>query len=286
VSPAACNCSRRRRVAGRDRVQLPRPATPRVRTRVRAPGISQPGLSWSWLLNSEPVDVGEAFKRDGLRPAGLECHQLQDDLLLMYLVDLDDDLSTVADVLATLGARPCQTSPVATPNMMDVERRLWAAADELRSNSNLTAVQYRDPVLGLIFLAFAEQRFDVVGEEIETSSGRRRRPGPAHYHARGVLYLAEEARLSTIASLAEGSDFGALLNVAMKAIERENPELAGVLPQVYARLGKSTLVELIRLLAPLGNSPEGDAFGLVYEYFLAAFAMQEGRGGGEFLSRG
>lgn len=165
-----------------------------------------------------------------------------------------------------------------------LERRLWAAADELRANSNLTAAQYRDPVLGLIFLAFAEQRFDAAREEVEAAASRRRGAGPEDYQARGVLYLAEEARLSVIANAPEGADVGALLNHAMQAVERDNTELAGVLPQVYARLGKSTLVELIRLLAPITHAVEGDAFGLIYEYFLAAFAMEEGRGGGEFFT--
>lgn len=157
-------------------------------------------------------------------------------------------------------------------------------ADELRANSRLSANQYRDPVLGLIFLAFAEERFDAAKEEVEATAGKRRKPGPEHYQAKGVLYLAAEARLSTIASAEEGADTGTLLNDAMKALERDNPELAGVLPQVYARLGKSTLVELIRLVAPLARSVEGDAFGQIYEYFLSAFALEEGRGGGEFFT--
>jgi type I restriction enzyme M protein len=169
-------------------------------------------------------------------------------------------------------------------NLAELEKRLWAAADELRANSNLTATQYRDPVLGLIFLAFAEQRFDEIEAEVKAAAGRRRKPGPEDYQARGALYIAKEARLSSIAAAPEEVDIGGLLNDAMKAIERDNPELAGVLPQVYARLAKSTIVELIRLLAPLVESVEGDAFGLIYEYFLAAFAMQEGRGGGEFFT--
>lgn len=166
----------------------------------------------------------------------------------------------------------------------EIERRLWAAADELRANSNLTANQYRDPVLGLIFLAFAEERFEAAKAEVEAGAGKRRRPGPEDYQAKGVLYLADEARLSVIAAAPENADIGQLLNDAMAALERDNPELAGVLPHVYARLGKSTLVELIRLVAPLARSIEGDAFGLIYEYFLAAFALEEGRGGGEFFT--
>ncbi len=169
-------------------------------------------------------------------------------------------------------------------DLEELESRLGAAADELRANSNLTATQYRDPVLGLIFLAFAEERFDAARAEIEAGAGRRRKPGPEDYQARGALFVANEARLSTIAAAAEELDIGGLLNDAMKAIERDNPELAGVLPQVYGRLGKSTLLELVRLLAPLVDAVDGDAFGLIYEYFLARFAMQEGRGGGEFFT--
>ncbi len=167
-----------------------------------------------------------------------------------------------------------------------LEDRLWAAADELRANSNLSAAQYRDPVLGLLFLTFAEQRFDAAREEIEAGAGRRRRPGPDDYQARGVPYLADEARLSKIAKAPEEADTGKLLDEAMRTIERDNTELAGVLPQVYRRLRKSTLVELIRLITPLAQMVKGDAFGMIYEYFLAKFAMEEGRGGGEFFTPG
>lgn len=175
-------------------------------------------------------------------------------------------------------------SHLVATDLTALERRLWAAADELRANSNLTAAQYRDPVLGLIFLAFAEQRFDAISEEVEAAAGRRLQPGPDDYQARGVLYLAPEARLSTIAAASEDSDFGELLNNAMQAVERDNTELAGVLPEVYARLGKSTMIELMRLVAPLTELVEGDAFGLIYEYFLAEFAKQEGRRGGEYFT--
>lgn len=208
--------------------------------------------------------------------------------------DHGDILAPVCDIETGIGTQGLRLPDLERPerakldavatDLAELERRLWAAADELRANSNLTANQYRDPVLGLIFLAFAEERFDAAKEEVEATAGKRRKPGPENYQAKGVLYLADEARLSTIASAEEGADTGTLLNDAMKALERDNPELAGVLPQVYARLGKSTLVELIRLVAPLARSVEGDAFGQIYEYFLSAFALEEGRGGGEFFT--
>ena len=79
----------------------------------------------------------------------------------------------------------------------DIESRLWEAADELRANSNLTAAQYSAPVLGLVFLRYADHKFQVAAREIEGKSTGRRTIGPADYQARGVLYLPEKARLRT-----------------------------------------------------------------------------------------
>ncbi|MEZ4522995.1 MAG: type I restriction-modification system subunit M N-terminal domain-containing protein [Thermomicrobiales bacterium] len=80
-----------------------------------------------------------------------------------------------------------------------IEGRLWSAADQLRANSRLKASEYSVPVLGLIFLAYADARFSAVHEQIQAeqdgSSRRRRTVGPADYHARGVLYLPEERAL-------------------------------------------------------------------------------------------
>ena len=70
----------------------------------------------------------------------------------------------------------------------------------------------------------------------------------------------------------------------MKAIEAANPELKDVLPKGYQRMEKSTLIELLRLFAPLPRKLSGDAFGLIYEDFLSNFAMAEGRLGGEFFT--
>ena len=88
----------------------------------------------------------------------------------------------------------------------------------------------------------------------------------------------------TSCDLPEGDDLGAAVDAAMKAIEAHNPELQDVLPKGYQRLEKSTLVELLRLFAPLPRKLSGDAFGLIYEDFLSNFAMAEGRLGGEFFT--
>jgi type I restriction enzyme M protein len=84
--------------------------------------------------------------------------------------------------------------------------------------------------------------------------------------------------------LPEGEDLGANVDLAMDAIEKVNAGLAGVLPRGYQKLEKAVLLELVRLFAPLPRTVSGDAFGLIYEYFLAEFAANEGRRGGEFFT--
>ncbi len=165
-----------------------------------------------------------------------------------------------------------------------VRRKLWAAADELRANSTLAASEYRGPVLGLIFLAYAEHRFEHVRPELETNSTLRRPVTPDDYRARSVLFIPDRAHLSFLVDLPEGDDLGAAVDTAMRLVETHNTELRDVLPQGYQRLEKSTLTELLRLFAPLPRKLSGDAFGLIYEDFLSNFAKAEGRLGGEFFT--
>ncbi|MEJ7798145.1 MAG: type I restriction-modification system subunit M N-terminal domain-containing protein, partial [Solirubrobacteraceae bacterium] len=80
------------------------------------------------------------------------------------------------------------------PDLGDLENSLWDAADELRANSGLKASEYGTPVLGLIFLRFADARFKSARDVIEAKASARRRIGPSDYHARGVIYLTAEAR--------------------------------------------------------------------------------------------
>lgn len=165
-----------------------------------------------------------------------------------------------------------------------VRRTLWAAADELRANSKLTAVQYRQPVLGLIFLAYAEHRFEEVRPGLEAQATARRPVTPGDYRAKSVLFVPELARLSNLVNLPEGEDVGKAVDGAIQAIENANPDLKDILPRGYQRLDRSTLIELLRLFAPLPRQLSGDAFGLIYEDFLSNFASQEGRLGGEFFT--
>ena len=169
-------------------------------------------------------------------------------------------------------------------DLSEVQRTLWKAADELRANSSLTPSDYRGPVLGLIFLAYAEHRFDAIRPEVEAKATARNPVTPDDYKRQSVLFVPDEARLSALVDLPEGEDLGAAIDEAMKAVEATNPELRDVLPRGYRRLERSTLTELLRLFSPLPRKLSGDAFGLIYEDFLSNFAMAEGRLGGEFFT--
>jgi type I restriction enzyme M protein len=169
-------------------------------------------------------------------------------------------------------------------DLAEVRRTLWKAADELRANSTLTPSDYRGPVLGLIFLAYAEHRFEAIRSETEAAATARNPVTPDDYRARSVLFVPDEARLSALVGLPEGDDLGAAVDAAMRAVEATNSELRDVLPRGYQRLERSTLTELLRLFSPLPHKLSGDAFGLIYEDFLSNFAMTEGRLGGEFFT--
>ncbi|TDI91590.1 MAG: SAM-dependent DNA methyltransferase [Caldithrix sp.] len=170
------------------------------------------------------------------------------------------------------------------PTNNEIENRLWAAADELRANSKLKASEYSVPVLGLIFLRYADHKFSVAEEELAGTSTDRRQVGKLDYQARGVLYLPEKARFETLLQLPEGANIGQAINDAMRAIEAENPDLKDVLPKTYQNIENATLVELLKVMASIPMDIEGDAFGKIYEYFLGKFAMSEGQKGGEFFT--
>ncbi len=170
------------------------------------------------------------------------------------------------------------------PDLGELENRLWDAADELRANSGLKASEYSTPVLGLIFLRFADARFEAARAAIEAKASARRKVGPSDYHAERLIYLAPTARFSALLELPEGSDFGRAVNEAMRLVEEHNPELAGVLPRTYAAFANSTIASLLRHISSYTKDLEGDAFGLIYEYFLAKFALAEGQGAGEFFT--
>ena len=169
-----------------------------------------------------------------------------------------------------------------------LEKRLWDAADQFRANSGLKAQEYSAPVLGLIFLRFAEVRFAAQRAKLEKASASARRGSrvdePAAYHAEGILYLPAEARFDYLLNRPEAENIGAKVNAAMRDIEKHNPQLAGVLPKTYNLFTSTLLKELLKKVSEIPASLDYDAFGRIYEYFLGEFAMSEGQGGGEFYT--
>ncbi|MDA9934375.1 type I restriction-modification system subunit M [Rubripirellula sp.] len=169
-------------------------------------------------------------------------------------------------------------------NHSDTEKRLWDAADEFRANSNLKSSEFAVPVLGLIFLRFADHRFTIAEQEFEGKGSGRRKIGKEDYQAKGVMYLPAKSRFSYLLELPEGENIGKVINEAMKAIEAENVALKGVLPRTYNKIDNGILVSLLKNFSHIEMDAEGDMFGKIYEYFLGNFAMAEGQRGGEFFT--
>jgi type I restriction enzyme M protein len=180
-------------------------------------------------------------------------------------------------------------APSAKDTLTDtLEKRLWDSADQFRANSGLKSQEYSGPILGLIFLRFAEVRFAAQRAKLEKASASARRGSrvdePAAYHAEGILYLPAEARFDYLLNRPEAENIGAKVNAAMRDIEKHNPQLAGVLPKTYNLFTSTLLKELLKRVSEIPASLDYDAFGRIYEYFLGEFAMSEGQGGGEFYT--
>jgi type I restriction enzyme M protein len=167
-------------------------------------------------------------------------------------------------------------------DLVAIENRLWATADQLWANTGLKPAEFSTPVLGLIFLRYADKRFSECALNLHAKGVPADEREPMDYQAEGVLYLPEAARFGNLLTLTEGANLGKAIATAMQLVEEHNPELKGVLPRGYNLLPNATLVGLLRLLSTLDL--EGDAFGKVYEYFLGNFAMKEGQKGGVFYT--
>ncbi len=176
-----------------------------------------------------------------------------------------------------------------------LENDLWAAADNLRANSDLKSSEYSTPVLGLIFLKFADINYRRHEKEIQAEFEKlkgRRREMPLHEIAiaRCGFYLPEHARYSYLLDLPEDQDIAKAIEKAMESIEEYRPELAGSLPKhEYYRLTRTEQMKTLPfdLLRQFDNIPDdttGDLFGHIYEYFLGKFALAEGQGGGTFFT--
>ncbi len=167
------------------------------------------------------------------------------------------------------------------------EKKLWEAADKLRSN--MDAAEYKHVVLGLIFLKYVSDAFTELYEELKRDSSADPEERD-EYTMRSIFWVPKEARWSFLQANAKSPEIGKFIDEALDAIERDNHKLRGVLVKNYARpqLNKQRLGELIDLIGTIGlgekEARSKDILGRVYEYFLGQFADAEGKKGGQFYT--
>jgi type I restriction enzyme M protein len=167
----------------------------------------------------------------------------------------------------------------------NLDKILKEAAEKLWGAAGLKPSERTMPVLGLIFLKFADVKFSDVSKEIaEKFSSGRRDPSPTDYQAHGALFIPDEARYSNLVQLSENKLMAEAIENAMELVEKNNDSIRGILPRDYKKIENKLLHTLVRLFNDLPDHIEGDYFGRVYEYFLGNFAMSEGQKGGEFFT--
>ena len=174
-------------------------------------------------------------------------------------------------------------------NISQIESSLWEAADQLRANSKLTSSEYVMPVLGVIFLRHANNRYAEALRAIEADRTTGKIPKrvlvKGDFIKRRALMLPKAARYDTLLKLSSGSSLGTALVEAMNAIEADFEPLAGQLPKDYDRFENKLLEDLLRSFdSEALRNVSGDVFGRIYEYFLMKFAMQGAQDNGEFFT--
>jgi type I restriction enzyme M protein len=168
-----------------------------------------------------------------------------------------------------------------------IEESLWQACDKLRGS--VESSEYKHVVLGLIFLKFASDKFEERREEIIAEGHEKFIEMKEFYNEKNVFYLNETSRWSFIKANAKQDDLALKIDTALHNIEKNNPALKGALPDNYfSRLGldKTKLASLIDQISEINTiaDKQNDIVGRVYEYFLAKFAIKEGKGKGEFYT--
>jgi type I restriction enzyme M protein len=169
------------------------------------------------------------------------------------------------------------------------EAELWRMADALRGS--MDAAEYKHVVLGLIFLKYISDAFEEAHARLEAEREQGADPeDPDEYRAQNIFWVPPKARWAQLKAEAKQPTIGQLVDDAMAAIERDNPQLKAVLPKDYARpaLDKTRLGQLIDLISNIQIGDQEarakDVLGRVYEYFLSQFASAEGKKGGEFYT--
>ena len=175
----------------------------------------------------------------------------------------------------------------ASDSALGFEAELFKAADKLRGN--MEPSDYKHVALGLIFLKYISDAFEAKHQALLAEDAQAAEDKD-EYLADNVFWVPKEARWSHLQAAARQPTIGTLIDDAMRAIEKDNESLKGVLPKDYARpaLNKVMLGELIDLISGIALNEAGDQsrdiLGRVYEYFLGQFAGAEGKRGGEFYT--
>ena len=170
-----------------------------------------------------------------------------------------------------------------------LEKQLWKAADKLRKN--IDAAEYKNVVLGLVFLRYISDAFESLHEKLKKGIGEGADPeDPDEYRAENVFFVPKNARWEYLKANARKPEIGKIINEAMELVEKENPSLKGILPKVYARgnLDSISLGGLIDIFSNIdltgAKERSADILGHVFEYFLGEFALAEGKKGGQFYT--
>lgn len=171
---------------------------------------------------------------------------------------------------------------------------LWHAADVLRSGAHLAANKYGQPILGLIFLRYADilykkHKGEIEAEYLRLAGSRMEKTRKEIAIAKCGFYLPECAYYDDINEAPDTAEKAELVKKAMEAIEKENPRMEGVLPkEVYAQLvpeeEPELLSNIVRIFKDIPEDCTIDIFGEIYEYFLGNFALAEGKDGGTFYT--
>ena len=177
----------------------------------------------------------------------------------------------------------------ALQNISQIEASLWEAADQMRANSKLSSSEYCMPVLGVIFLRHASNRYEAALKQIEADQLAGKMPKrpleKADFIKRRALMLPEQARYDYLLKLPSGVKLSEALVEAMSAIEEDFEPLAGQLPKDYHIFDDRLLEDLLRIFDSESlRTASGDVFGRIYEYFLMKFAMQGAQDNGEFFT--
>ena len=171
-----------------------------------------------------------------------------------------------------------------------IEKRLWSAADTLRTNSNYASNEYFLPVMGLVFLRHAYSRYlgvkDAIEANLPTRGGKTRPLTKEDFSQKSAIFLQPKAQFDTLVALPDSADRAKAIIDAMESIEADYDSLRGVLPKSeYQELDNAVLGQLLRTLNPEElNRISGDVFGRIYEYFLTQFADKKAHDGGEFFT--